>query len=59
MDNKKEKAVETEKVTLKPTAKGKKLGFPEGALTKAGTLVVNLKTAAKLKAAGLAEEPKK
>ena len=59
MDNKKEKAVETEKVILKPTAKGKKAGFPEGALNKDGNLVVNVKTAAKLKVAGLAEEPKK
>ena len=58
MDNKVEKAATT-KIVMKPTAKGKKKGFPEGALNKDGNLVVNVKTAAKLKVAGLAEEPKK
>ena len=41
-----------------PSAKGKKKGFPEGALNKEGELVVNVKTAAKLKVAGLAEYKK-
>ena len=57
MDNKKEKVV-SEKVVMAPTAKGKKKGFPEGALNKDGDLVVNVKTAAKLKVAGLAEYKK-
>ena len=42
-----------------PSAKGKKKGFPEGALNSDGNLVVNEKTASKLLAAGLAEELKK
>ncbi len=57
MDNKKEKAV-SEKVIMTPSAKGKKKGFPEGALNKDGELVVNVKTAAKLKVAGLADYKK-
>jgi|31_taG_2_1085359.scaffolds.fasta_scaffold00302_18 hypothetical protein len=58
MDNKIEKA-KSVKVILKPTAKGKKKGFPEGALNSDGNLAVNEKTASKLLAAGLAEELKK
>jgi len=57
VDNKKEKAV-SEKIVMIPSAKGKKKGFPEGALNKDGDLVVNVKTAAKLKVAGLAEYKK-
>lgn len=54
MENKKEKAV-SEKVVMIPTKKGKEKGFPEGAINKAGELVVNPRTAAKLEVAGLAE----
>lgn len=57
MDNKKEKAV-TEKIVMKPTAKGKKKGFPEGALNKDGELIVNPRTAIKLEKEGLAEVKK-
>lgn len=54
MDKKIEKAT-TEKVVMVPTKKGKEKGFPEGAINKAGELVVNPRTAAKLEVAGLAE----
>ena len=57
MDNK-ELKVESEKVIMIPTKKGKEKGFPEGALNKAGELIVNIRTASKLKVAGLAEEKK-
>lgn len=53
MDKKIEKAT-TEKVVMVPTKKGKEKGFPEGAINKAGEIVVNLRTAAKLEVAGLA-----
>lgn len=53
MDKKIEKAT-TEKVVMVPTKKGKEKGFPEGAINKAGELVVNPRTAAKLEVAGLA-----
>ena len=53
MDKKIEKAA-TEKVVMVPTKKGKEKGFPEGAINKAGEIVVNLRTAAKLEVAGLA-----
>lgn len=57
MDNKVEKAATT-KIVMKPTAKGKKKGFPEGALNKDGELIANPKTAAKLEKEGLAEVKK-